>query len=74
MYSFSYPFGEQKDYLSSMKLLDKTKEYKLAFTVEEIINSENTSPLEIGRYQPHSNDDVITLQNTLSNIIKKCNL
>ena len=74
VYSFSYPFGEQKDYLSSMKLLDKTKEYKLAFTVEEIINSENTSPLEIGRYQPHSNDDVITLQNTLSNIIKKCNL
>jgi peptidoglycan/xylan/chitin deacetylase (PgdA/CDA1 family) len=74
VYSFSYPFGEQKDYLSSMKLLDKTKEYKLAFTVEEIINSDNTSPLEIGRYQPHSNDNVITLQNTLSNIIKKCDL
>jgi peptidoglycan/xylan/chitin deacetylase (PgdA/CDA1 family) len=72
VYSFSYPFGERKDYLSSMKLLDKTKEYKLAFTVEEIINFDNTSPLEIGRYQPHSNDNVKTLENTLSNIIKKC--
>ena len=55
-----------------MKLLNKTKEYKLAFTVEEIVNFDNTSPLEIGRYQPHSNDNVITLKNTLSNIIKKC--
>ena len=41
-------------------------------TVEEIVNFDNTSPLEIGRYQPHSNDNVITLKNTLSNIIKKC--
>ena len=72
VHAFSYPFGERKDYLSSMKLLNKTKEYKLAFTVEEIVNFDNTSPLEIGRYQPHSNDNVITLKNTLSNIIKKC--
>lgn len=73
VYSFSYPFGERKDYLSSMKLLNKTNEFKLAFTVEEILNYNNT-PLEIGRYQPHSNDNVITLEKTLSDIIKKTEL
>ena len=73
VYSFSYPFGERKDYLSSMKLLNKTKEFKLAFTVEEILNFDNT-PLEIGRYQPHSNDNVIILEKTLSDIIKKAEL
>ena len=68
--SFSYPFGERKDYLSSMRFLNKTKEYDLAFTVEEIVNFGNT-PLEIGRYQPMSQDNVRTLENNLSNIIKK---
>jgi peptidoglycan/xylan/chitin deacetylase (PgdA/CDA1 family) len=68
--SFSYPFGERKDYLSSMRFLNKTKEYDLAFTVEEIVNFGNT-PLEIGRYQPMSHDNVRTLENNLSNIIKK---
>ena len=68
--SFSYPFGERKDYLSSMQFLNKTKEYDLAFTVEEIVNFGNT-PLEIGRYQPMSQDNVRTLENNLSNIIKK---
>ena len=68
--SFSYPFGERKDYLSSMRLLNKTKEYDLAFTVEEIVNFGST-PLEIGRYQPMSQDNVRTLENNLSNIIKK---
>ena len=68
--SFSYPVGERKDYLSSMRFLNKTKEYDLAFTVEEIVNFGNT-PLEIGRYQPMSHDNVRTLENNLSNIIKK---
>jgi len=69
--SFSYPFGEKKDCLSSIKLLKKTNEYKLAFTVEEIVNFQNSSPLELGRYEPNSNDDVITLKNILYEIIKK---
>lgn len=74
VYSLSYPFGEKKDCLSLKKLLNKTNEFKLAFTIEEIVNFDSTSPLEIGRYQPHSNDSVITLENTLSDIIKKCEL
>ena len=69
--SFSYPFGAKKDCLSSIKLLKKTNEYKLAFTVEEIVNFQNSSPLELGRYEPNSNDDVITLKNILYEIIKK---
>jgi len=68
--SFSYPFGEKKDYLPSMRLLNKTKEYELAFTVEEIVNFDD-SPLEIGRYQPNSKDTVITLENNLSKILEK---
>ena len=67
--SFSYPFGAKKDCLSSIKLLKKTNEYKLAFTVEEIVNFQNSSPLELGRYEPNSNDDVITLKNILYEII-----
>ena len=71
--SISYPFGEKKDCLSSMKLLNATNEYKLAFTVEEIVNFQNMSPLEIGRYQPRGDENVETLSDTLSNIIKKSN-
>jgi peptidoglycan/xylan/chitin deacetylase (PgdA/CDA1 family) len=71
--AISYPFGEKKDCLSSIKLLNSTNEYKLAFTVEEIVNFQNTSPFEIGRYQPKGNETVDTLSNTLSNIIEKSN-
>ena len=69
--AFSYPFGEKKDCLSAMKLLHHTNEYKLAFTAEEIVNFQNTSPLELGRYLPKGQEDARTLTNSLSNIIKK---
>ena len=71
--AISYPFGEKKDCLSSIKLLNSTNEYKLAFTVEEIVNFQNGSPLEIGRYQPKGNENIETLSNALSNIIEKSN-
>ncbi len=68
--SFSYPFGEKKDCLSSMRLLKKTNDYKLAFTVEETMNSFNSSPLELGRYQPHSKDNAEIIKKKIHEIIK----
>ena len=67
--SFSYPFGEKKDCLSSMRLLKKTNDYKLAFTVEETMNSFNSSPLELGRYQPHSKDNAEIIKKKIHEII-----
>ncbi len=55
-YSFSYPYGEPEDILTTRDVLGHTYEYKIGFTVEEKINDENTSPLDIGRYQPMSKD------------------
>ena len=69
--SFSYPFGEKKDCLSAAKFLKKTNEYKLAFTVNEIMNFYNTSPLELGRFQPHSNDDADSIRENMLQIIKE---
>lgn len=69
VYSFSYPFGGKDDCLSSSELIKKTNEYKLAFTVEEILNTKNTSPYELGRYQPTSNDTSLKLNNIIKEII-----
>lgn len=56
VFSFSYPFGEKQDCLSSADLLMKSKDYKIAFTVEDKINTKETSPLQLGRYMPRSTD------------------
>ncbi len=72
--SFSYPFGQQNDVLSSNNLLKKTKEFQLAFTVEEILNNDSSSNLEIGRYQPKSTETILSLKKTLFDIIKKSEL
>jgi peptidoglycan/xylan/chitin deacetylase (PgdA/CDA1 family) len=52
----SYPFGKTIDCLSSKELIVKTDSYKLAFTVDEILNKKSTSPYELGRYMPSSSD------------------
>ena len=52
----SYPFGKSVDCLSSKELIIRTNSYKLAFTVEEILNTKSTSPFELGRYMPTSFD------------------
>ena len=52
----SYPFGKANDCLSSKELIIKTDSYKLAFTVDEILNIKSTSPFELGRYMPTSHD------------------
>lgn len=69
VYSFSYPFGGKEDCLSSSELIKKTNEYKLAFTVEKILNTKNTSPYELGRYQPTSTDTSYKLDNIIKEII-----
>lgn len=69
VYSFSYPFGGKDDCLSSSELIKKTNEYKLAFTVEEILNTKNTSPYELGRYQPTSSDTSLKLNSIIKEII-----
>ena len=71
VYSFSYPFGGKEDCLTSSELIKKTNAYKLAFTVEEIYNTKNTSPYELGRYQPTSNDTSSKLNNIIKEILLK---
>ena len=66
--SFSYPFGEKSDYYSSAKFLDKTMDYNLAFTVEERLNNENTSPFEIGRCQPVGDQPIAELNKKLKSL------
>lgn len=65
----SYPFGSVDDCLSSKELILKTDSYKLAFTVEEILNTKLTSPLELGRYMPTSSDTSELLYKKMNNII-----
>lgn len=65
----SYPFGKTIDCLSSKELIVKTDSYKLAFTVEEILNKKSTSPFELGRYMPTSSDTSDTLYKKMTSII-----
>lgn len=62
--SFSYPYGEEKDCLSTKKFLKNTN-FKIAFTVKAQINNHKTPPLEIGRYEPYSNDTSLILKEML---------
>lgn len=69
--SFSYPFGERLDCLNSKSLPKELKQYKIIFTVEENFNTFKTSPLELGRYQPHSKDTTKSLIKNLEKIMSK---
>ncbi len=66
--SFSYPFGETKDCLSTKKLLEQTSSYKFAFTVTPKINNSKTHPLALGRYELYSTDDTKKLKSLLQNL------
>lgn len=68
--AFSYPFGQKQDCLSTQALIAKTHEYQLAFTVETIVNTQNTSPFELGRYMPMSTDDDVKLKAMLDSIVE----
>ncbi len=50
VFAFSYPFGRKKDCLTTQDLISKTKDYKLAFTIERGVNTTETSPFELRRY------------------------
>ncbi|MGD8786009.1 MAG: polysaccharide deacetylase family protein [Phycisphaerales bacterium] len=67
--AFSYPFGEKQDCLFSEELINQTKAYKLVFTVEKILNTKETNPLELGRYMPMSTDSEIKLDKIVKTII-----
>jgi peptidoglycan/xylan/chitin deacetylase (PgdA/CDA1 family) len=66
--TLSYPFGEKQDCLQTGELLKRTGDYKLAFTVETIVNDAHTSPFELGRYMPMSSDDAPKLKGILETI------
>lgn len=70
VYAMSYPFGTAEDCLPAGELIQKTREYDLAFTTEMIINKENTPPLALGRYKPMSTDTPEKLQEVLVSIIR----
>ena len=69
--SLSYPLGKQKDCLSMSALIKKTNEYKIAFSIENIVNTKETSPLELGRHVPTSRDDYNKLKETLHSMQEK---
>jgi len=68
---FSYPYGEKKDFLPTEKFLKKTNHYKLAFTVENIVNTIKTPSFELGRYQPTKKETDSSLRKILKNILKE---
>ena len=69
VYGFSYPFGLEKDCFCHEGLLRRTSDYRLAFTIERIVNTRETHPLELGRYMVTSRDDVNGLDRALKSII-----
>lgn len=50
VFAFSYPFGRKKDCLTTQELISKTRDYKLALTIERGFNTKDTSPFELKRY------------------------
>jgi len=68
VFALSYPFGSEKDVLSSQDLVKKAGEYKLAFTTAKIVNTKQTPPLELGRYMPRGEDTVERLEKILNEI------
>src|SRR3989344_1352664 len=63
--AFSYTFGLPTDCLSARKLISLTSAYNLAFTIDEKINTNKTSPLELGRYMPTSKDTSSSIRQKL---------
>jgi len=69
--AFSYPHGEGKECLWADELFKRRKEYMLAYTIEEKMNTKETSPFELGRYMLTSRDNTGALQRALKRIIEK---
>lgn len=71
IYAISYPFGEKKDCFTAQALLSRTKEYSMAFSIENKLNMKDTSPLELGRYMLKSTDDENKLKEVIETIIER---
>ena len=69
--AFSYPSGEKQDCLSEEMLKNNTQEYKLAFTINGILNTPETSPFELGRHMPWGTDDENRLNQNIRTIIRE---
>ncbi|MBI3010232.1 MAG: polysaccharide deacetylase family protein [Candidatus Omnitrophica bacterium] len=69
--ALSYPFGGKQDCLTWEALIARTRDYDLAFTVEEILNTQTTSAYELGRYMPMSTDTDETLHKTIERIVQR---
>jgi len=69
--SLSYPFGEKQDCFSSSELLKKTNQYKIAFTVETILNTTTKSSFGFGRYQPLSTDSIEDINEILDKMVNE---
>lgn len=67
IFSFSYPFGDKRDCLSSSELFAKAK-YKTVFTTEEKKNTQKTTPFQLGRYMPKSTDNAEKLSLVIERI------
>ncbi|PCI29358.1 MAG: hypothetical protein COB67_04185 [SAR324 cluster bacterium] len=70
VYSMSYPFGGQKDCLKAKDLDDMQSAYDIIFTVEKVLNTQDTNPLELGRYMPMSTDNVTRIDHILQKMIQ----
>ena len=66
--ALSYPFGGKADCLTWESLIRRTRDYELAFTVEQILNTKETSPFELGRYMPVSTDTEAALHAVIERI------
>ncbi|MBI4353730.1 MAG: polysaccharide deacetylase family protein [Candidatus Omnitrophica bacterium] len=69
--ALSYPFGDPQDCLTWETLLRRTREYELAFTVQEVVNTKTSSPLELGRFAPTSSDTAETIHAKLTQMIQE---
>ncbi len=79
IYSISYPFGRKTDSFTPAEMMARTDKFKLAYTIEKIMNKKDTPALELGRYMPTSRDsadDILSMfkqikQNTIAGYDQK---
>ena len=69
--ALSYPFGDPQDCLTWETLIRRTQEFELAFTTQEIVNTNVTSPLELGRFAPAQSDTAQTIHAKITRLIQE---